>query len=384
MSTGIDQTDIDRTRPATPGMALADVDTPALLLDLDAFEANVACMQSFADGAGLRLRPHAKTHKCPAIARYQIAAGAIGVCCQKVSEAEILVDGGVADILVSNEVVGQRKLARLAELARRARIGVCVDHPQQVRDLEAALGAAGATIDVLVEVDVGAGRCGVQPGEPALALARQIVSSECLNLGGLQAYHGRAQHLRSPGERQAAIAEAARLAAATRDALEAEGISCPVVTGAGTGTFECEAMSGVYGELQVGSYIFMDGDYAANDVAQDSLFRQFQHSLHVLATVMSCNHSGQAVLDAGLKAFSVDSGMPLVAGHPQASVLKASDEHGVVSFAPEDAAEFTLGNKVRLVPGHCDPTVNLYDWLVCYRGNNVEDVWRISARGALL
>jgi D-serine deaminase-like pyridoxal phosphate-dependent protein len=364
--------------PASAGQRVADVDTPALLLDLDAFEANVAAMARFARDAGMRLRPHAKSHKCPPIAMAQIAAGAVGVCCQKVSEAEALVDGGVGDVLVSNEVVGAPKLARLAALAARARIGVCADDAANVADLDAAARAAGTRLDVFVEVDVGAGRCGVAPGEPALRLAQAIAACGNLGFAGLHAYHGAAQHLRGVAERSAAIARAAAEAQATRDLIQRAGIACPLVTGAGTGTFAFEAASRVYGELQPGSYVFMDADYGRID--WEGLPR-FAQSLFILTTVMSAPVPERVVVDAGLKAHSVDSGMPLVHGRPGLEYAKASDEHGVVDVAP-GAARPRLGEKLRLVPGHCDPTVNLYDWIVACRGEAVEAVWPVAGRGA--
>jgi D-serine deaminase-like pyridoxal phosphate-dependent protein len=364
--------------PAQVGQSVADADTPALLLDLDAFDANVAAMARFARDAGMRLRPHAKSHKCAEIALRQIAAGAVGVCCQKVSEAEALVAGGVPDVMVSNEVVGAAKLARLAALAARARVSVCADDAGNVAELDAAARAAGTRLAVFVEVDVGARRCGVAPGEPALALARAIASAANLSFAGLHAYHGSAQHLRGVGERSAAIAQAAAEAEATRGLIERAGIGCPLVTGAGTGTFAFEAASRVYGELQPGSYVFMDADYARND--WEGLPR-FAQSLFILTTVMSAPTPDRVVVDAGLKAHSVDSGMPLVHGREGLEYAKASDEHGVVTVAA-GAARPALGDKLRLVPGHCDPTVNLYDWIVAYRGRTVEAVWPIAARGA--
>jgi D-serine deaminase-like pyridoxal phosphate-dependent protein len=327
---------------------------------------------------GLRLRPHAKCHKTPEIARRQIAAGAVGVCCQKVSEAETMVDGGIADVLVTNEVVGRAKLARLAALAQRARVAVCVDDAANAGDLDDAARAAGVRLDVLVEVDVGAHRCGVEPGEPALRLARAVSGFRNLRFAGLQAYQGAAQHLRSIDERRAAIAQAAEKARRTRDLIEDEGLDCEVVTGAGTGTFPFEHGSGVYNELQPGSYIFMDADYGRN--GWDG-FPSFAQSLFVWTTLMSAPAAGRAVVDAGLKAHSVDSGMPLVVGFPGVEYAKASDEHGVLKVASGARAP-ALGEKLRLVPGHCDPTVNLYDWLVCVRGERVEALWPIAARGA--
>jgi len=369
--------------PATIGAALADIDTPALVLEMDAFERNLAGMAQAVHALGngrLALRPHAKSHKCPAIALRQVAAGAVGVCCQKVSEAEALVDGGVADVLVTNEIVGDAKLARLVRLARQARVGVLADDASNVAALGGAAAAAGARLDVLVEIEVGAARCGVPPGEAALALARKIAASPSLRFGGLHAYHGPAQHLRSPAERCEAIARAADMARTTRDLIEASGIACPTITGAGTGTFALEGASGVWDELQPGSYVFMDADYGRNEY--DGRWPRFEQSLFVLTTVMSRPAADRAVVDAGLKASSVDSGMPLVWQCEGLEYAKASDEHGVLRIAA-DAVAPSLGEKLLLVPGHCDPTVNLYDWLVCVRDKRVEALWPIAARGAV-
>jgi D-serine deaminase-like pyridoxal phosphate-dependent protein len=360
-------------------MRLEDVDTPALILDLDAFESN---LKRLADAVPrrVRVRAHAKTHKCPEIGKRQIAAGAVGVCCQKVSEAEAMVDGGIEDVLVSNEIVGAAKLERLAALAKRARIGVCVDNADNVRDLEAAMQRAGARIDVYIELEVGMRRCGVAAGAPALALARAITASPSLRFAGLHAYHGRAQHIRSAEERRAVIQNSSLLVRNTRTLLEKNKIACPIVTGAGSGTFMFEVELGAWDEIQPGSYIFMDWDYARNEWAPP--MPCFEHSLFVLATVMSRPGPDLAVVDAGLKASSVDSGMPGVWERPGLSYTHASDEHGWVEIGPGAAAP-GLGDKLLLVPGHCDPTVNLYDWYVCMRGGVVEALWPITARGAV-
>ena len=365
--------------PAEIGMRLEEVDTPALILDLDAFEGN---LKRLADAAGgrVRVRAHAKTHKCPEIGKRQIAAGAIGLCCQKVSEAEAMVEGGIADVLVSNEIVGARKLERLAALARRAHLGVCVDNADNVRDLEAAMQRAGARIDVYVELETGMRRCGVAPGAPVLALARSIAACPSLRFSGLQAYHGRAQHIRAVDERRAVITNVALQVKNTRTLLQEAGIACPRVTGAGTGTFVFEMELGAWDEIQPGSYIFMDWDYARNEWAAP--MPRFEHALFVLATVMSRPGPQLAIVDAGLKASSVDSGMPAVWERPGLSFTRASDEHGWVEIAPSAAAP-ALGDKLLLVPGHCDPTVNLYDWYVCVRGGVVEALWPITARGAV-
>lgn len=366
--------------PAVIGMAVPEVDTPALLVDLEAFEHNLDHLDRTLVGTGMRVRPHAKSHKCPEIARRQVARGAVGVCCQKVSEAECLVAGGIADVLVTNEVVGPRKLERLARLARRARVGVCVDDAGNVRDLGHTAAAAGATMDVLVEVDVGAGRCGVAPGVPVLELAKHITDTAGLRFAGLQAYHGTAQHLRTPAERREAIAQAAAKVTSTVRLLREAGLEVPVVTGAGTGTYPLEAHSGVYQELQPGSYVFMDADYGRN-LGEDGLpVHGFRQSLFLLATVMSRPDRGRVVVDAGLKAHSVDSGMPLVADLPGAAYTRVSDEHGVIELGEDH--EVRLGEKLRLIPGHCDPTVNLHDWLVCVRAGQVVDLWPVVARGA--
>jgi len=369
--------------PAEIGMSLDEVDTPALIVDLDAFERNLKRLADRVRQSGVRLRPHAKTHKCPVIALKQIELGAVGVCVQKVSEAEAMVYGGVRDVLVTNEVMGRQKLRHLMALAHTARIGVCVDDPQQIADLEAAAAEAGLkTLPVHVEINMGGNRCGVEPGEPALKLARLVEDQPHLSFAGLQAYHGSAQHLRGWDERQRAIEGAADKAALTRDLLAANGIPCDSITGAGTGTFEFEAGSGVYTELQCGSYIFMDADYGRNLDKDGAQTRAFEPSLFVWATVMSRPAEARAIVDAGLKALAFDSGPPLVWDEPSATYERASDEHGRLAVAGA-TNRLRLGDKVKLVPGHCDPTVNLYDWYVGIRHDRVESLWPITARGAV-
>jgi 3-hydroxy-D-aspartate aldolase len=311
------------------------------------------------------------------VALHQIARGAVGVCCQKVSEAEAMVYGGVRNVLVSNEVVGAPKLARLAALARQADVAVCVDDAENVRQLDAAAAAFGVRLPVLVEINVGANRCGVEPGEPAVALAREIAAAGHLRFAGLQAYQGRAQHIYDLAKRREAIEAAIGLVRETVTALGRAGLPCENVTGAGTGTYQFEAASGVYTELQAGSYPFMDADYKRVEGLE------FENALFVVATVMSRPTADRAVVDAGLKALSVDSGMPTVHGRPDLEFQRAADEHGVVLVRP-GGAPVRLGDRLFLIPGHCDPTVNLYDWYVGIRGGRVEALWPITARGALL
>lgn len=366
--------------PAEVGASLASVDTPALLLDLDAFEQNLDTLRATMADLPVRVRPHAKSHKCPEIALRQVAHGAVGVCCQKVSEAEVLVQGGIQDVLVVNEVVGAHKLARLARLAHQARIGVAVDDVGNVDDIERAARDAGATLDVVVELDVGLSRCGVRPGPAAVRLARRVADMGRLRFAGIHAYHGRAQQVRAFEDRRAAAAEAAANVRLTLDLLDADGLPAAIVTGGGTGTYQFDATSGVYNEVQPGSYVFMDADYAQNLDREGRLVRLFRQSLFILTTVMSHPVPERAVVDAGLKAHSVDSGMPLVDGVPGARYTRASDEHGIIEIDGSDTV--TLGQKLRLVPGHCDPTVNLHEWFVGFRGDRVEAIWPIAARGA--
>jgi 3-hydroxy-D-aspartate aldolase len=358
--------------PAEIGQRLDEVDTPALVLELDAFEANLDALSRSLEGKRVRVRPHAKMHKSPEVAKRQLARGAVGVCCQKVSEAEAMVEGGITDVLVSNEVIGSKKIKRLAALAARAHIGVCVDDAGNVAELQ----NSGAKLDVYIELEVGMRRCGIEPGEQALQLARQIENAPNLRFAGLQAYHGRAQHMRTMEQRHAAIEIAAQHVAEMKRLLAKAGIDCPVVTGAGSGTYLLEVEAG-WDEIQVGSYAFMDVDYAKNEWSAP--MPRFKHALFVLATVMS-RASDRAIVDAGLKASSVDSGLPTVWQRPGLAYVGASDEHGKI----EGNDLPRLGEKLLLVPGHCDPTVNLYDWYVCVRGGRVEALWPITARGAVL
>ena len=374
--------------PARIGMALDDVATPALIVDLDAFERNVARMRREAERMGVALRAHAKTHKSADIARYQMqAGGAVGVCCQKVSEAEALVRAGITDILIANEVTDPLRINRLVALSKTATIRVCVDDAGVADALSAAASKAGIRLDVLVEIDCGAGRCGVAPGEPAVALARHVASLAHLAFAGLQAYHGSAQHIAGFAERRAAVEASTKLTADTVAALAAAGLAAPIVTGAGTGTFPFEGTSGVYTELQCGSYVFMDVDYGRIE-GEDGAGLGFENALFVLASVISHPTPTRAVCDAGLKALAVDSGPPKVHGGPVAgatdwanrgvSYAAASDEHGTLDD-PESA--LAINDRLLLVPGHCDPTCNLHDWYVAVRDGRVEALWPVTARG---
>jgi 3-hydroxy-D-aspartate aldolase len=369
--------------PAEIGMLLEDVDTPALLLDLGAFERNMDRMAKALEGTSVKIRPHSKSHKCAIIGLKQMARGAVGLCCQKVGEAEAMVAGGVQNILISNQIVGRSKLLRLAALTKQADwIGVCADHPNNVEQLNEAAAAMGTVINVLVEIDTGAARCGVAVGQPAVDLAKQIDFATNLNFLGLQAYQGRAQHVRSYAERQQTAEAGIALTKETVDGLKAVGLDCEIVGGAGTGTFQFETAGGVHNELQAGSYVFMDADYGKNLNTNGEFFDDFENSLFVYATVMSTPTEDRALVDAGLKALAMDSGPPAVVDMPEVEFGRASDEHGILDIAKTNQP-VRLGDKLKLIPGHCDPTVNMYDWYVGYRGDRVEALWPIVARGML-
>lgn len=364
--------------PALPGWREDQVQTPALLVDLGALEANIARMAGAAQAAGMALRPHGKMHKSADVARMQMTAGAVGLCCQKVSEAEAFVRAGLRDVLVTNQIVDPAKVDRLARLAGMAAVGVCVDNAANVADLSAACLRHDTSLRVLVEVDTGQARCGVDTPEQAVALARAILAAPGLEFGGVQAYQGAMQHLPTHTERKAAFqASQARLSPVLA-ALRAAGIACPSVTGGGTGSWQFEAASGLWTELQCGSYAFMDADYGRIAGAEGGrLDAEWQNALFVLAQVIS-TAPGRAVVDAGLKAMSGESGVPLVWGHPGLVCTGLSDEHATIA---DPDGRLRLGDRIRLVPGHCDPTCNLHDWMVATRGGMVQALWPVTARG---
>lgn len=371
------------------GQRVTSVDTPALVIDLDAMERNLARMADFCRARGLRLRPHAKMHKSAEIARLQMAHGAVGVCVQKTDEALALARAGVGNIYISNEVIAPAKLTRLAQAVRElpTRFAIAVDSALGIVRLAEALQKANVTspaaIDVLVEIDVGHGRCGVPPAE-VLALVQHLLAQPALRFAGLQAYHGSAQHRRASAERDAALAASEAAVRQALAALSAAGIAVPLVTGAGTGSFVREAASGVWGELQAGSYLFMDADYAANQA--DPAAPVFEHALFIKSAVMSLA-ADHAVCDAGHKSHAIDSGLPTVWLPGGLTYANGGDEHGILRAADGAAALPALGETIWLVPGHCDPTVNLHDFAIGVRGGldagQAERLITIDTRGAL-
>ena len=368
--------------PALPGMAEADIQTPCLILDLDALERNIKKMGDYAAAHGMRHRVHGKMHKSIDVAKLQESlGGACGVCCQKVSEAEVFARGGIRDVLVSNQVRDPQKIDRLARIPLLgARAICCVDDLSNIADLSAAATRHGTVIECLVEIDCGAGRCGVTTTPEVVALARAIDAAEGLKFAGIQAYQGAMQHLDHYEDRKAKIAVAVAMVKDAVDTLAAEGIACDIVGGGGTGSYYFESTSGVYNELQCGSYAFMDADYGRIlDESGNRIDRgEWENALFILTSVMSHAKADKAIVDAGLKAQSVDSGLPVIYGRDDVEYVKCSDEHGVVA---DPKGVLAINEKLRLVPGHCDPTCNVHDWYVGVRGGKVEVVWPISARG---
>ncbi|WP_170560563.1 3-hydroxy-D-aspartate aldolase BhcC [Ruegeria atlantica] len=380
--TNLDNFEVGYDIPAKPGMDEADIQTPSLVLDLDALERNIKKMGDYAKAHGMRHRVHGKMHKSVDVAKLQEKlGGAVGVCCQKVSEAEVFVRGGIKDVLVSNQVRDPAKIDRLASLPKLgSRIIVCVDDLDNVADLSGAAVDHGTQLEVFIEIDCGAGRCGVTTTPAVIEIAKAVEAAENLKFAGIQAYQGAMQHLDTYEARKEKLDTAIAMVKDAVEGLKAEGIECELVSGGGTGSYYFESNSGVYNELQCGSYAFMDADYGrildkdGNRIDQG----EWENAFFILTSVMSHAKADKAIVDAGLKAQSVDSGLPVVFGRDDVEYIKCSDEHGVV-MDPNGALK--VNDKLKLVPGHCDPTANVHDWYVGVRNGKVEAVWPVSARG---
>jgi 3-hydroxy-D-aspartate aldolase len=368
--------------PALPGMDEADIQTPCLVLDLDALERNIKKMGDYARAHGMRHRVHGKMHKSVDVAKLQERlGGAIGVCCQKVSEAEVFARGGIKDVLVSNQVRDPAKIDRLARLPKLgARTIVCVDDPANVADLSAAAQKHGTEIECFVEIDCGAGRCGVTTTEDVVEIAQAIDAAPGLKFTGIQAYQGAMQHLDSYEVRKEKLDVAIAQVRDAVEGLKAADLAPELVSGGGTGSYYFESNSGVYNELQCGSYAFMDADYG-RILDQDGKRidqGEWENAFFILTQVMSHAKADKAICDAGLKAQSVDSGLPFIFGRTDVEYVKCSDEHGVIA---DPDGVLKVGEKLKLVPGHCDPTANVHDWYVGVRNGKVETLWPVSARG---
>jgi D-serine deaminase-like pyridoxal phosphate-dependent protein len=356
--------------PSPIGQPLDALDSPQLLLDLDVLDANLQRMQAACRHRGVALRVHFKSLKCGGLARYLAGRGVGAFLCAKLNEAEVLADAGITDIFVANQVIGPHKLGRLAQLARRAAVRVCVDDADNVREMAAAAQAAGATLGVLIEVDVGMARCGVEPGEAVLALARQVRDSAGLRFVGLQGYDGHLQMLPDADLRQARCRQGLERLLATRRLLEQAGVPVEVVSAAGTGTWEYACGFEGVTEIQPGSFLLMDCAYHA-------VRPEFGCALSIWATVIS-RRPAWYVLDAGSKAISRDFGTPVIKDRPAEKVIKLSEEHTIVERTEEPVR---VGDRREVIPAHCCATMNLHRTCVAVRGGRVEAVWPIEASG---
>ncbi|MCX7356590.1 MAG: DSD1 family PLP-dependent enzyme [Alphaproteobacteria bacterium] len=356
------------------------LNTPVLVIDRDTLQRNIEAMAKFAREKGMALRPHAKTHKSADIAKLQLSAGAVGVCCAKLGEAEALAEGGVQNILITSPVVTPQAIARLITLNGKInQLRAVADNPDNVDALAAAAKAAGKALDVLVDIDPGIRRTGVPSAEAAVSLAQRIAAAETLRFAGVQYYCGAQQHIESYADRRAAIADRTEYLRGVIEALSRAGYAPEVVTGGGTGTHRIDAELGVLTELQAGSYVFMDKQY--NDCDIDGEGRAvFETSLFVDAHVISANSASMATIDAGFKALSTDGGLPVVMDGAPAGAMFVfmGDEHGAL-IAPDHA--FRIGDHVSLAVPHCDPTVNLYEAYHVVRDGALIDIWPVSARG---
>ena len=370
--------------PAAVGMDEADIQTPCLILDLDALERNVKKMGDYAKAHNMRHRSHGKMHKSVDVQNLQEElGGAVGVCCQKVSEAEVFARGGIKDILVSNQVREPAKLARLANLPKLgAKVTVCVDDVDSAAELSAAATEAGTELNCYIEIDCGAGRCGVTTTEAVVEIAKAIAAAENLKFTGIQAYQGAMQHMDSFSDRKAKTQVAIDQVQHAIDALTEIGLKPEFVSGGGTGSYYFESNSGVFNELQCGSYAFMDADYGRilDEEGNRIDAGEWENALFILTSVMSHAKADKAIVDAGLKAQSVDSGLPFIYGRDDVEYVKCSDEHGVVS---DPNGVLKVNEKLKLVPGHCDPTCNVHDFYIGVRNGKVETVWPVSARGKM-
>lgn len=363
-------------------VAKDDLPTPALILDLDAFEANVAKMSSYVKERGRALRPHAKTHKCAEIAKFLIRSGAVGACTAKISEAEALAAEGVSGLLITSAVVGRDKMARALRLAgRRPETIFSVDNARHIEELNEAAGAARLKLNLAIDLLV-SGRTGIQPGPPAVALAELIDSLPNVTLAGIQAYAGQASHTKGFEKRRQVSQEAMGQAVETRRQIGAKGIECRLLSGGSTGTYNIDSEIEGITELQPGSYIFMDIDYNRIGGADGGeVYRDFQNSLTVLTTVISKPADSFAIVDGGFKAFSTDRAFtPEAKGIGNVPYAWGGDEHGRLTLAGASRT-ISLGDRIEFVVPHCDPTVNLYDRIYACRGNQLEAVWRVTARG---
>lgn len=368
---------MERTRYGNvPGADLAGLDTPALVIDVDVMERNLRTMAAFFQDRPAKLRPHAKTHKSPIIAHKQLALGATGITCAKLGEAEVMVEAGIPDILIANQIVGPVKIARLMGLLPHARVTVVVDDPSNLRALAEAASARSLELGVLIEVNTGMNRCGVEPGADALALARVAADLPGIRFRGIQAYEGHLVNIENEADRAARVAAAMAPVIETRRLLEREGVPVEIVSGGGTGTFAMTGATAGFDEVQAGSYVFMDAKYATIS----GVGNRFGTALTIASTVISRPNRDRAVLDVGRKSLGIDHGTPMLKGIAGARFESYSEEHTKLQVSGA-ARDLRLGDIVEVIPGHGCTTVNLYDHFIAMRGGVVEAVWPVAARG---
>ena len=358
------------------GRHKTELDTPALLIDLDKMEANIRKMADYFTSVNADLRPHLKTHKTPIIAHKQIAAGAIGVTCAKLGEAEAVVHAGIRDVLIANQIVGTQKIARLINLAKRSEIMVAVDNAQNVQAISEAALAKGVTIRILVEVNIGMKRCGVEPGKATLELAHQVCKSPNLKFEGLMGYEGHTVANPNRTEREVSTRESMQHLIETKHFLEKHGIEVSIMSGGGTGTFDITGSIPEMTEVQAGSYVFMDSTYRN----VEGVGEKFNCALSVLATVVSRPEQNRIIVDAGLKVLTKEFGIPQPIGIQGLEMTGLSEEHGKMQ-ATDTNIPLIPGEKLEILPTHCCTTVNLHDKYYGLRNDIVESVWEITARG---
>jgi D-serine deaminase-like pyridoxal phosphate-dependent protein len=360
-----------------------DIATPALIVDLPVLERNLVTMAEFARTHGKQLRPHMKTHKCVPLARRQIELGAVGLCSATVPEMEVLVTSGISNVLLTSPLTSPGKIAHVATLAERcSTLMVAVDHPKQVEMYGDAMTSGARDLGVMIDLDVGDHRTGLLPGKPALELARLVADTPGLRLRGLQAYSGSSSHVEGFAQRRNHSLKVMARAIETRDLLETNGLSVPILSGGSTGTYNIDGELEGLTELQVGSYVFMDLDYQRTGGRDGSVYEDFQPALTVLTTVVSANHRSHVTLDAGVKAFATDQPFAPQARHVQGVTYEFfGDEFGRLRLDEPDR-EIRLGDRLEFVVPHCDPTVNLYEQMYVCRGERVEHIWPIMNRSA--
>ena len=361
-------------------MKTLELDTPVLLIDVDVLDRNIALMKGLTESAGVSYRPHSKTHKSTVIAQKQIDAGAVGVCCAKLGEAEVMAAAGIDNILITTPVIGESKIFRLLNARNQVRVTVVSDNEDNINMLGRIAQLGGRQLDVMVEVDIGQGRCGVPPGPEAARLAQIIADHPNLIFAGLQGYQGKIQMIENPAARKADTETGLDKLAATLAEFDQTGASVPVKTGGGTGTSPFDMERGLLTELQIGSYVFMDSRYSGIGWPGSNA-SPFDQSLHILTSVVSKPMPDRVIVDAGLKSVSNDHGPPVIADSDGRTYEFGGDEHGIISMINGDDVPWNVGDKLRLIPSHCDTTVNLYDQYMVVQGDDVIDVWQVDTRG---